>query len=548
MNDTKNPVIVIGHKNPDTDSVCSAIAYAHLQNAIYGGGYLAARAGTLSNETAFVLNKFEVNDAKLMLDIQPRVADLETRDIEPVKKDTSLRKAWALMRDYDVHRLAVTDDDDKIAVVITLQEVARADMDSLGQNDLSQDPIPVKNLLVELKGRLVCGDEDALLDKGKVVIAAGTEDTVEEGVKDRDVVLVSDRIENQIAALGAGASCLIVCLTDYVDGSVVAEAKEKGATIIATPYPTFKASRLISQSVPVSCFMFTDFETFTLDAKLDDVKEIMKKVRHNHFPVVDKKGRYLSLVSKRNLLNYNHRQLVLVDHNEKSQCVDGFELAKILGIIDHHRLGDIETSGPIFFRNQPVGCTATIIKQMYEEAGVAIPSDIAGIMCCAILSDTLAFRSPTCTEVDKKAAEELARIAGVEIMSLAEEMFEAGENLSGRSGSELFNTDCKVLRAKGHKIVISQGAFYTKKNLGLATEMVRTCIEAEMQRKGCDMAFFLATSITESSSQVLSAGDGAGELLNAAFGAELSPDGSAWLPGVVSRKKQFVPGVLEGVG
>lgn len=537
-------VIVIGHKNPDTDSVCSAIAYAHLQNEIHGGGYSAARAGTLSNETDFVLTKFGLkNKSMLVLDVEPTVADMDERRVDPISQVTSLRNAWNTMRDNDVHTLPIVDGDSMLEGVITLQDIAVADMDSLDGCPLSEAPIPVANLIESLDAKLLVGEATTLLNRGKVAIGAGSTDVIEDVVAEGDVVIVANRLESQMSALEESASCLIICLADEIDKKVLDAAKERGCVVLSTDCTTYRAARLISQSVPVSHFMSRDVEAFTPGTTLEEVREVMSRVRYNHFPVIDKDGCYHGLVSKRNLISYKKKNLVLVDHNEKSQCVDGFEQANILGIIDHHRLGDIETTGPMFFRGMPVGCTATIIKGLYEEAGIEIPAEIAGIMCCAILSDTLAFRSPTCTAMDKAAAEELAKIAGENIENLAAEMFEAGENLDDRTPVSLFNIDCKVLRVSDKKIAIAQGTFYTENNRQKGIEMIKSCIEDELRIKGCDAAFYLATSIIDRSSDVIYAGEEAAQILGDAFHIGIDED-TVCLPGLVSRKKQFVPAVM----
>ena len=545
MKTVKNKIIVIGHKNPDTDSVCSAIAYAALQNQVTDDAYIAGRAGALSKETAFVLERYGLkNSSHLILDVSPTVADMDERTVEGIFPETSLRSAWSSMRDNDVHTLPIIAADKTLDGVITLQDIALADMDSLDENKLSLNPIPVANIIEVLDGKLLAGDPDALLDKGKVVIGAGDSELIEGVVSEGDLVIVANRRDSQLAAISKGASCLVICLDDAIEDDIKELAAAKGCAIIFTKYATYKASRLVGQSIPVKYFMSSDVEAFTPSTTLDEVRSVMGRVRYNHFPVVDKEGHYHGLVSKRNLINYERKRLVLVDHNEKSQCVDGFEEATILGIIDHHRLGDIETAGPMFFRGQPLGCTATIITQMYDEAGVEIPADIAGIMCCAILSDTLAFRSPTCTALDKATATRLAAIAGENIDSLAEEMFAAGEDLSDRTPIALFNTDCKILRIGDLKIAVAQGVFYSESNLKKAISMASECIGAELGLKSCDMAFYLATSIIDKSSDVIFAGEGANELLASAFHIGIDED-IVCLPGLVSRKKQFVPAIMN---
>lgn len=544
INDSKRKTIVIGHKNPDTDSICSAIAYAEMRNHTGEKEYEACRAGELNKETEYVLKRFNLPVPRLCTDVRAQVCDMDIRPMPGVDGLTSLRNAWEIMRDRDVHSLPIVSDGSKLDGIITIQDVAMADMDSLDPGNLSQAAVPVSNVIKTLEGELITGDIRGVLDRGKVVIGAGSPEAMESTVEEGDIVLVSNRYESQLCAIELGVSCLIVCLTPQIAKTIVKLAAERGCTLISTPYDTYTASRLLNQSIPVRQYMKTNLQTFSLSTPVEEVRNVMSRVRFNYFPVVDNKDRYCGLISKRNLINLKKKELVLVDHNERSQCVDGFEEAEILGIVDHHRLGDLETMGPVFFRNQPVGCTATIIYQMYGERNIELSASIAGALCCAILSDTLAFHSPTCTKVDITAAKELAEIAGVELDKLAAEMFDAGEDLSGRTAEEVFYADYKVFRQGEVQFGVAQGNFNSRANLMKTEEIIKNYIGEMQKTTGVDMVYYIATSIPEQSSDVLCAGKYAAEMLEIAFGAEKTGDKYV-VSGLMSRKKQFVPKMLK---
>ena len=362
-----------------------------------------------------------------------------------------------------------------------------------------------------------------------------------------DIVLVANRYEAQLCAIELEAACLVVCMTPNIAKTIIKIAKEHNCTVISTPYDTYAASCLINQSIPISHPMARTMITFELSTPVEEAKKVMGQVRHNYFPVVDQDGYYQGVISRRNLLNLQRKQLVLVDHNEKTQCVEGYEDAEILEIIDHHRIGNLETSGPVYFRNHPVGCTATIIYQMYGEYQVEIPQQIAGILCSAILSDTLIFRSPTCTPQDEYAAHQLATIAGVEIDELAREMFEAGENLDGKTPEQILLQDYKIFVHENIRFGVGQGSYVSQKNREVAKRMLPEYLEQIQQREGVDMIFYLVTNILDQSSEVLYAGKDAAELLENSFHRTAEPGQPLQLNGVVSRKKQFIPALLNSL-
>ncbi len=545
--DTVRRIGVIGHKNPDTDSICSAIAYADLKNRLGGGHYEPLRAGSISGETAYVLKRFGHNAPELCLDVGAQVQDIDIRQMPGVAGRMTVRRAWETMRDQQISTLPITDESGHLLGIITLKDLAMANMDSLDTQFLANSHTPYQNILETLEGTLITGDPEGCVQSGKIVVGAASPETMEAIVEKGDLVIVANRYESQYCAIEMEASCIVVCTGSAVPKTIVRLAEKHGCTIISTPYDTYPAACLISQSVPISFHMLkNNLLTFKLTDDLEDAKEVMSKVRFVYFPILDGDGKYVGVISRRNLLNLRRKQLILVDHNEKNQCVDGWEEAEILEIIDHHRIGNLETSGPAYFRNQPVGCTATVIFQMYGESDVPVPPDIAGLLLSAILSDTLKFQSPTCTPLDQKTARTLAEIAQVDIDELAAAMFEAGEDLEGKTPQEVFQQDYKIFDAEGIHFGVGQGSFVSQVNYDKARQMVSGYLKEALKKTGLDMVFYMLTSLPSQSTLVLSAGAGAQELLVTAFGAEAG-DGGVLLPDVVSRKKQFIPQLLRAI-
>lgn len=547
QNARQRKICVIGHKNPDTDSICSAIAYAHLKNVTTDREYEPRRAGEVNQETAFVLKKFGIEPPRICLDVHAEVKDIDIRQIDSVDGKMTLRRAWETMRDKDITTLPITGEENKLKGLITLKRLAMANMDSLDPHAVANACTPISNVVETLQGTLITGSNDMVIDHGKIVIAAGSPEAMETMVDPGDIVLVANRYEAQLCAIELEAACLVVCMTPNIAKTIIKIAKEHNCMVISTPYDTYAASCLINQSIPISHPMAHKMITFELSTPVEEAKKVMGQVRHNYFPVVDQEGYYQGVISRRNLLNLQRKQIILVDHNEKTQCVEGYEDADILEIIDHHRIGNLETSGPVYFRNHPVGCTATIIYQMYGEYQVEIPQQIAGILCSAILSDTLIFRSPTCTPQDEYAARQLATIAGVEIDELAREMFEAGENLDGKTPEQILLQDYKIFVHENIRFGVGQGSYVSKKNRDVVKRLLPEYLEEMQKREGIDMIFYLVTNILDQSSEVLYAGKDAVELLENAFHRTVEPGQPLLLSGVVSRKKQFIPALLNSL-
>ena len=540
-------VVVIGHTNPDTDSIRAAIAYAELKNRTSDLVCEPRRAGKLNAETGYVLQRFGVPVPRMCTDVNPKVRNVDYRRIDGISRDTSMRAAWEIMRDQQIDTLAVVDDARELEGLITVKGIAMANMDVFDNRVLAKSRTTYRNILSTLNGTMLVGSEDGVCDeRARVIIGAASPELLENTIQSGDIVILSNRYESQLCAIEMEASLIIVCQGAKVGKTIVKLAEENGVAIMSVPCDTYAAGKLISQCAPIGYFMDTeDLLKFTLLTTVDDAIGVMAKVRHRYFPILDEEGKYCGMLSRRNILSLQKRRIILVDHNESTQAVEGFEQSEILEIIDHHRIGSLETAGPVYFRNQPVGSTCTIIAQMYQEAAVDIPVPIAGLMLSAILSDTLKFSSPTCTPLDRRVAETLAQIAGVDIDRYAGEMFEAGERLDGKSAEDVFMQDFKIFMCGDARFGVAQGNFLTRSNLDAARKLLEDYLPEALVRQNVEDVYVLLTDIQASESVVICCGTHAARILQDAFDAAPAADGSTLLPGVVSRKKQFIPKVMD---
>ena len=546
--DKKRPVYVVGHKNPDTDSICSAIAYANLKNILKSEddpNYIAGRAGAMNPETEFVLKKFGADAPIYISHVMTQVRDMEIRETQGVSGSLSLKRAWEMMNDQAVMTLPITKED-KLQGLITISDIATAYMDVYDNKMLSKAGTSYKNILDTLEGTMLIGDENAYFTEGEVIIAAANPDMMEEYIHKGDMVILGNRYESQLCAIEMNAGCIVVCMGAKVSLTIKKLAEERGCAVISTPYDTFTVARLINQSMPISHFMKSEnLITFHLKDRTEDIKGIMGKKRYRDFPILDKEENYVGMISRRNLINAKKKQLILVDHNEESQAVNGIEFADIMEIIDHHRLGSLETLGPVYFRNEPVGCTATILYRMYRENDVEITPDIAGLLCSAIISDTLMYRSPTCTAVDRGAAEQLAEIAGINVESYAREMFSAGSDLNNKTANEVFYQDFKKFSVGDTSFGVGQiNSMNSDELLALKKKLIPFMEQVEA---GVDAVFFMLTDIMTESTEMLFFGKRAKQMIEDAFFVrteDIKDEHSCILRNVVSRKKQVVPAIV----
>ncbi len=544
----RRAIKVIGHRNPDTDSICSAIAYSRLKNILNPNQPCKpCRAGLLNRETEFVLDYFKVPQPQLYTDVSPHIRDVDIRPAQGVDGEMSLRRAWMTMRDQELDTLCVVDGEGALQGVITVKDVATANMDGMDPHALEIAKTSYQNLIDILDGSVLVGDVTDKIVEGRIIIGSGSAEQIEKSISPGDVVVVSNRAESQLAALEMDAGCIIVCASSRVSRTMQMLAEEKGCIVITTQNSTYVTGQMLSQAAPIRHYMTKGkLLTFTLHTPVEEATRVMASVRFRYFPVLDDDGKYTGVVSRRNLLNLHKKQLILVDHNEKSQAVEGIDEAEVLEIIDHHRIGALETDSPVYFRNVPVGCTCTIVYQMYRENEVEIDSATAGLMLSAILSDTLMFRSPTCTPADERAARALAELAGVNLEEYADTMFEHGGDVSGKTAEAVFNGDYKIFTSGDVRFGVGQGSYMTEKNRKAAQALVGPYLPEALDKQGLDYIFYMFTDVRNSSTELLMAGAGAEELISKTFQTEIVK-GVAVLPGVVSRKKQMIPKLITAI-
>ena len=544
--------LVLGHRNPDTDSICSAICYAGFKHQLTGENYEPCRAGNVNPETQYVLDYFKLKVPRLVENVKTQVKDIEIRKTKGVSRGISLKNAWGLMQENNVVTLPCVTEEGLLEGVITIGDITKSYMNLYDSSIISKACTKYANILDTLEGSMVVGDSEAYFDRGKVLIAAANPDLMENYIEKHDLVILGNRYESQLCAIEMEAGCIIVCEGAGVSLTIRKLAQERGCAVITTPYDTYTTARLINQSMPISYFMTKEnIIEFSEEDYLDDIREIMASKRHRDFPILDSDGKYIGMISRRNLLGAKGKSIILVDHNEKSQAVEGMESADIREIIDHHRLGTVETMSPVFFRNQPLGCTATIIYQMYQENHIEIDKTTAGLLCSAIISDTLLFRSPTCTPIDKAAGLALAQIAGLDIEKYAIDMFSAGSNLKGKSDGDIFYQDFKRFTVGNSVFGIGQITSLNAVELKDLRTRMSAYTEKEREQHEIDMMFFMLTNILTESTDLICTGQGAEQLIANAFHVKdedmenvSGQTGIVKLPGVVSRKKQLAPQIM----
>ena len=543
MSVSNNKIYVVGHKNPDTDSICSAIAYAELRSQLTGKEHSPSRAGNINSETQFVLDYFDTEAPELLEDLRVQVKDVAIKKMDGVKGSVSIKTAWEMMREENINTLPITRGT-RLEGLITIGDIATSYMNVYSNDILSTSRTQYQNVASTIDGEIVCGNGHSYLTPGKVVVTAFSKEFMDDFIQEGDMVIVGNRRTAMESAVKQNAGCMIFCENTPAPDDILEQAQKQQIVIMVTPHDTFTVARLINQALPVHTFMTkSNLLTFRMNDFVDDVIEIMTKHKYRDFPVVDGKNNFLGFISRRRILNNRKKQVILVDHNEKNQAVDGIEQADVVEIIDHHRLSCIETLGPVYFRNQPVGCTATIVAQMYQENNIKMTPRIAGLLCCAIISDTLMFRSPTCTPMDERTAKELALIAEIDIEMMAQAMFRAGSNLKGKTAEEICFLDFKQFTAHDVVFGIGQVNSMSADELKEIKNMLAPHLEKVRVDHGLNMIFFMLTNIIEESSELLCTGPEAKEKAIQAFGLEPGTE-ELHLKGVVSRKKQMVPAMV----
>lgn len=542
----KDVIFVTGHRNPDTDSICSAIAYAEFKNKVGSIPAKPIRLGEVSRETEFVLNYFNVEVPELVETVKTQIADLNIDKVAPISPEISLKMAWSIMKKNNVKTLPVTDGDDKLIGLASLSNITSCYMDIWDNNILAKSSTSLENILDTLSAKCVFSASDEPSFPGKIVVAAMTPTASKGYIEADDIVICGDREDAQEIILNCKASLMIVTGEHAVTDRIIDMASKVGCSIISTPYDTFTAARLISQSVPVRYVMTSeDLINFRTDDFVDEAKNVMLQTRFRSYPVVDADNKVVGSVSRYHLISSNKKKVVLVDHNEKSQSVHGLEDAEVLEIIDHHRIADIQTGNPIYFRNEPVGCTATIVGSLFFENGIRPSKKAAGLLCGAIISDTLLFKSPTATPSDKMMLKRLAEIANINPEEFANDMFKAGTSLHGKTVDEIFNTDFKTFQLGGMKIGVSQVNTMDIDGFSEMSEDMLRYMDAKSDGENYDLLILLLTDILKGGSQIYAAGDHM-DIAESAFKIKFK-NRTAYVDGVLSRKKQVIPPLTAAI-
>ena len=536
----ENVVYVTGHRNPDSDSICAAYGYAALKNKTSDLPAVPVRLGSVNRETQFILDYFNVEAPKLLETVKLKVEDLDIDTIEPIKGSLSLKRAWNIMRDNHAKSLPVVDDNGRLKGILSISNLTSSYME-IGDNDiLGKSKTSIENIVDTLDAKSLYINKECKTFDGKIAVTAMLPHSLREIVEKGDIAIVGDRPDVQEALIDINTSLIIITGSHVLGDDLLNEAKSKGVTVISTPYDSFTASRLLLQSVPVEYVMATEnLISFSKDELADDIKGVMAETRYNSYPVIDNEGIVLGTVSRYHLISNHKKKVIQVDHNERGQSVDGLEEAEVLEIIDHHRVADIQTSNPIYFRNEPIGSSSSIVAKCYFERGIQPSKEAAGLLCGAIISDTL-FKSPTCTEQDKEICLKLAEIAGIEsVEDFAKEMFKAGTSLQGKTVSEIFNQDFKPFSMGETKVGVAQVNTMDIDGFMPLKDDMLSYMASEAESKGYDVVMLLLTDILTEGSQVLVAGN-RHDYVEKTFNVKLT-DSMAFLPGVLSRKKQVIP-------
>lgn len=543
MKNTK-PIYIIGHRNPDTDSICSAIGYAHLKQAL-GENVVAARAGKVNAETKYALEYFHMQQPLLLSDLYPRVKDVLLDCKIVVKQHDTLRQLGEIMRDHDLRSVPVTDSKGILVGIVTVSDLAKRYFQELGMANLSDMRVRYRDIIAAIDAKVLVDGIESDFIQGDVRIAAGSLKTIKAGIKENDIVLIGDRHDETIIdCVEQGISVLIITGNGRVSADVIEAAEARHMFVLSTPYDTYTTARLINQCVPVRRIMHDNPVCFKPMDLLSDIKGTMEETHYRNYPVIEN-GRLVGLVSRDELTMPERDRVILVDHNERGQAVEGIEEAKIVEVIDHHRLGGIQTSEPIFTHAEPVGCTATIVANMHWQQDVDIPAPVAGLLLSAILSDTVLFKSPTCTPYDKKTAERLAEIAGVDLKEYGMAMLKAGSGIGDMTPMEIAKNDSKEFQMGDYHLLISQiSVMDTKEVLGLEPQLIEA-MTTICEKEGFDMSLVMVTDILEEATYLLYAGSPK-TLIGEAFKKDASGT-HVYLPGVMSRKKQIVPPLSEAV-
>ena len=543
----KDLIYITGHRNPDSDSICASLGYADLKKQLGYKNIVSGRLGELNNETKFVLDYFNVEAPTLIDTVKTQVSDLDMDKVTPISKDLSLKKAWTIMEENNVKTLPVQDEEGKLIGLASLSNISSTYMGVWQKDILAKSNANIEDIIDTLNAKIAYKREDKQRFTGNLVVAAMEAKDIKNYIKEGDIVILGNRDDVQEAALDCKAHLLVVTGSHKVSDKILNKAKNLGCSILVSEEDTFTTSVLITQSIPVSYIMTSsDIISFKLSDFVEDVKEVMLKTRFRSYPVVDHNNKIVGAISRYHLISPKKKKVILVDHNEMGQSVPGLEEAEIMEIIDHHRIGGVNTASPIFFRNQPVGSTSTIIANMFFENNITPSKEIAGILASAIISDTLLFKSPTSTELDKTILDKLAKIAEIDPKNYSVEMFKAGTSLKGKTVEGLFHEDFKNFTIGGGKIGVSQVSTMDPSSFDPLKEDMLNLMETKIKKEGYEGLVLVLTDLLKEGSYIYVVGPKKGTIASA-FGKSLGKDNSLYAEGVLSRKKQVIPPITNAI-
>jgi manganese-dependent inorganic pyrophosphatase len=542
----KDYVYITGHRNPDTDSICSAIAYAEFKNKTQKVNAIPVRLGDISRETKFILDYFGVEPPRLIDTVKVQVEDLNIDTIAPVSPEISIKMAWALMKQNNSKTLPVVNEDNNLIGLVSVSNLTSTYMDVWDNTILSKSNTKLENIMDTLAAAAIYVHGASPTFHGKIIVTAMHPSTIESLIEEGDIAICGDRLDTQEIILKSKASLLIITGKHDVEESIIEKAKEVGCTILSTPYDSFTAARLITQSIPVSYVMAKDnLVSFSTEDFVEDIKDIMLETRYRSYPVLDKDNQVIGSISRYHLISQNKKKVILLDHNEKTQSVHGLEDAEVVEIIDHHRIADVQTGNPIYFRNEPVGSTSTIVASIFFENGIRPSKKVAGLLCAAIISDTLLFKSPTATNVDRINLKRLAEIANIDVDKFAKEMFKAGTSLKDKTPDQIFHQDFKTFTLNNMKVGVSQAGTMDLENFYPIKDEMIALMEKKALENGFSLLILMLTDILKGGSEFLVVGEEK-DLVSRAFNVKLQGC-SVYLPGVISRKKQVIPPLTAAI-
>ncbi|SNU96450.1 Probable manganese-dependent inorganic pyrophosphatase [Megamonas hypermegale] len=542
---TEKNIYVIGHRNPDTDSICSAIAYANLKNVMGAKNVVAARAGSINKETKYALDYFKAQAPQLITDIYPRVSDIAISVTKKVKTTDNLRTLGMAMKEAGLRSVPVVDEEDKLVGMASVSDLAKAYFQEITLDSVSASGASIVDIENVIEAKVLVKGNDTAKITGDIKVIASCIERVADTIKAGEIVIIGNRPEKAYdKCIDLGVSCMIITSDAVVSEEIIAKAKDKNVIVLTTAFDTYSTARLISQCAPVSSIMTTNVVSFKPTDMISDVKGILETNEYRNYPVVEN-GKLVGIVSKDKFMMPEKQSIIMTDHNELGQAVEGIESGKIIEVVDHHRFGGLQTSDPIFINVRPVGCTCTIVTNMYQQNNVEIPQQIAGLLLSAIISDTVLFKSPTCTQADKDAVEYLAKIAGVDYKEYGLAMLKAGADIGDMTPADIVKNDSKEFQIGNYPMLISQlSVMDTDQVMAMKDEILANMAQV-CEKEGYAMSLVIVTDIINEGSYLLFSGEPK-NLIGEAFKQDASKS-VMYLPGVMSRKKQIVPPLSEAV-